>query len=216
MKESVYVEDENLKYNKERWGDRAAWLGKDGYGYSWGGTKWGGVNDIARFADKHLRPHIMGRYDLKGLELSPGGGRFTVELMRYCVSLDLVDMNQACLTICRDRFDPLPLPMRYYANDGKSLAMVEDRDYDLIACFDSMVHMHPDIIRNYVMQMTGLLKAGGRIWLDHSGKGMKQHGHRTDMTPEKMAGFASAAGLDVVAQTFRNDHDCISVLARPL
>lgn len=215
MKESVYIEEENLKYNRERWGNPENWRGLDGYGYSWGGFKGNGVSKIAAFADQRLRPFMKGRYDYKGLELSPGGGRFTVEVMRYCLSLDLVDMNQACLDVCRDRFSVLPIPMRYYPNDGKSLAMVEDDDYDFVVCYDSMVHMHPDIIQGYVQQMAGLLKSGGFLWLDHSGKGMKQHGHRTAMTPQIMADFAQGVGLGVESQVFRNDHDCVSVLKKP-
>lgn len=214
MKDSVHLKSKNLEYNRERWGNLENWRSLDGFGYSWGGNEGKGVSDVAMFADRMLRPHTRKRYDLKALELSPGGGRFTVEIMRYCRSLDLVDMNQACLDICRERFAPLPTPIRYYLNDGTSLRMIEDDDYDLIVCFDSAVHMHPDIIRGYVLQMAELLAPKGRIWIDHSGKGAKQSGHRTDMTPERMVEFATEAGLSVLSQKFRNGHDCISVLER--
>jgi len=94
--------------------------------------------------------------------------------------------------------------------------MLESLDYDLIASFDSLVHVHPDIVHGYVRQLADRIVPGGILWLDHSGKGMREQGHRTDMTLEKMAEFAQGVGLEIVKQTFRNDHDCISVLRRPV
>jgi hypothetical protein len=52
--------------------------------------------------------------------------------------------------------------------------------------------------------------------LDHSGKGEKSVGHRTDMTADRMAEIAARAGCEVVSQVFRNNWDCISVIQRPL
>ena len=54
-----------------------------------------------------------------------------------------------------------------------------DRDFDLCACYDSMVHMHPAIVEGYVVQMAERLTPGGVLWLDHSGRGHRDEGHRT-------------------------------------
>jgi SAM-dependent methyltransferase len=106
--------------------------------------------------------------------------------------------------------------MRFFLNDSQSTEMLDRNDYDLIACFDSAVHMHPEIIRGYVNSLGRRLKQGGILWIDHSGKGPREMGHRTDMTPEKMAGFASEAGLVVLGQPFRNGHDCISIMSKTI
>lgn len=132
---------------------------------------------IAELADRFLRRFLNGRYDLKILELSPGAGRFTAELVRYAASMDLLDMNADCLAICRERFTYRPLPMRFFQNDGMSCQIITDRDYDLVASFDSMVHMHPDIIQSYVHQLSTKLARNGILWLDHSGKGLRESGH---------------------------------------
>ena len=58
-------------------------------------------------------------------------------------------------------------------------------------------------------------KSNGLLWLDHSGRGPKTRGHRTAMTDEMMRAFAERYGLTVIAQHFRNNHDCISVLQKP-
>lgn len=216
MRESIFDPEKNLEFNRKRWGDRETWETRDRYGYQWGQGVLQANGSMAKAADAYLRPYLpKGRYDLKILELSPGAGRFTSELIRYARSIDLLDMNQACLDLCAERFKVHTAPMRFYLNDGRSCAMIEDTDYDLVACFDSMVHMHPDIIKGYVEQLGQKVIPGGILWLDYSGMGAREGGHRTDMTPDLMARFAADAGLSVVSQTFRNDHDCISVLVRP-
>jgi len=214
MRDSILDPEENLRFNKDRWGNNETWTETDKFGYQWGGGYSQKLYQIARFSDMFLKPYTNNRYDLKILELSPGAGRFTAELIRYAESLDLLDMNEACLDICRDRFKFVPTPIRYYHNDGQSCDMIEDQDYDLIASFDSMVHVHPDIVRGYVLQLATKLKPGGLIWMDHSGKGASDSGHRTDMTMERMTQFAAEANLSVAAQTLRNERDCISVLKR--
>ena len=214
IRRSITDPEENLRFNKDRWGNKENWSATDNFGYQWGGGYEQKLYQTARFADKFLKPYTGNRYDLKILELSPGGGRFTAELIRYAETLDLLDMNEACLDICRERFKFVPTPIRYYLNDGRSCEMIEDQDYDLIASFDSMVHVHPDIVNGYVLQLATKLKPGCLIWMDHSGKGAVETGHRTDMTMELMAEFAKQAQLEVVAQVLRNERDCISVLKR--
>lgn len=214
MRESISDPDQNIKFNQDRWGRKEAWIEKDQFGYRWGGGVQQTVGGIAKFADAFLKPYTSDRYDHTVLELSPGGGRFTAELVRYASKIDLLDMNQACLDICRERFKYYPLEMRFFANDGRNCDMLDHHDYSLIVCFDSMVHMHPQIINEYVRQLGCRLSQEGLLWLDHSGKGIRETGHRTDMNPEKMAEFGASHGLIVVAQQFRNDHDCVTVFRR--
>ena len=77
-----------------------------------------------------------------------------------------------------------------------------------------MVHMSPEVIKRYVAQFAEKVKKEGIVWLDHSGKGKKKLGHRTSMTAEKMVEFAEEYGFEIIAQHFRNEHDCISVLKK--
>jgi len=215
MRESITDLEKNLELNRSRWGDLDAWSERDQFGYRWGGGVQQATAGISKFADRFLRPHVSDRYDHKVLELSPGAGRFTAELIRYAESIDLLDMNQACLDICEERFRYIPTPMRFYLNDGEACDMLEpDARYSVIACFDSMVHMHPDIIDGYVRQLSAHLAEDGVMWLDTSGKGAREQGHRTDMTEARMAEIASSHRLEVVEQTFRNDHDLVTVLRR--
>ncbi|MGK2954754.1 MAG: glycosyltransferase, partial [Solirubrobacterales bacterium] len=135
--------------------------------------------------------------------------------MRYAAEIDLLDMDEASIEACLQRLRPLSLPVNYYVNDGHSCGMLPaSQRYDIIASFDSMVHMPPDVIAEYLRQFTPRLKPDGFMWLDHSGRGARELGDRTDMTPEKMAEIADDSGLRVDTTWFRNDHDCISVLRK--
>lgn len=174
MRESISDPLQNIKFNRERWGKKEAWADKDQYGYRWAGGVQQTVGGIAKFTDTFLKPHTDGRYDHSILELSPGGGQFTAELIRYAARIDLIDMNDACLDICRERFKFYPVQMRYFLNDGRRGDVLDRSDYSLIACYDSMVHMHPEIIAGYVAQLSNRLSPNGILWLDHSGKGARE------------------------------------------
>lgn len=205
----------NLEWNRQRWGQRDGWRRHDQFGYRWGRGTQQTVGQIARFADVFFRPHTDGRYDLRILELAPGAGRFTAELLRYASTMCVVDLNVASLDVCRERFSFVPTPISYALTDGRSFENVpEGSEWDVVASFDSMVHMHPEVIQRYVAAIPTVLAPTGFAWLDHSGKGRREGGHRTAMTAELMVAFAEVAGLSVVSQIYRNSWDCVSVLRR--
>jgi SAM-dependent methyltransferase len=203
----------NVEWNRQRWGQSAGWRERDQFGYQWGGGHQQTVGEIAALADDFFRPHTNGRYDLRIVELAPGGGRFTAELVRYASRMCVADLNESALKICRKRFAYIPTPIDYVVTDGKSFdAVPTDIKWDAVACFDSMVHMHPDVVRQYVHGMAKVLVTGGFAWLDHSGRGSRNEGHRTAMTAELMQEIAAESGFEMIAQPFRNEWDCISVL----
>ena len=207
--------EENLEWNRQRWGQRAGWVDKDSYGYNWGGNFEQDPGRMAQLADTFLRPFLPARWDLVVLEISPGAGRFTAELIRLSKHFVGVDINQAAIDICRERFKYYPGEITWHRNDGRTLACVERNDFDLIASYDSMVHMHPEVVASYINESARLLGRGGLLWIDHSGRGVQEQAHRTDVTAELARESGRAAGLAPVAQIWRNDWDCISVFRKP-
>src|SRR5687768_14532210 len=83
----------NLEFNRQRWGQAAGLTEIDRFGYRWGvrGIEQT-VGGVSAFADKYFRPFTHDNYKFDITELSPGGGRFTAELIRYARSMTLVDM----------------------------------------------------------------------------------------------------------------------------
>lgn len=213
---SLSDEELNLRFNRERWGRLENWTEKDNFGYQWGGGYKQKNGEISRLADEYLKPFLPSRYDLKVLELSPGGGRFSAELIRYADVYYFLDMNPVCLDICKERFKYYPAEMHFLCNNGRDCDILGAvKDFDLIACYDSMVHMHRDIAKNYLRQFASLAAPGGVIFVDHPGKGMRASGHRTDIYVEDVQAWAGEFGLRLLCQRFRNaSGDCISILQR--
>lgn len=86
------------------------------------------------------------------LEIAPGYGRWTVYLKELCKRLVLVDLSATCIAACRERFKA-DKKIDYYVNDGKDLAMVEDRSIDFVFSFDSLVHVELEVLEAYVRQI---------------------------------------------------------------
>ena len=73
------------------------------------------------------------------LEIAPGFGRWTSYLKKYCEYLAVVDLAEECIKACQQRFVS-DSHITYYVNDGKSLAMIQDKSIDFVFSFDSLVH----------------------------------------------------------------------------
>lgn len=212
---------ENIHQNVRLWNDAEAWKSRHSYGFQWGGGKQQSSTGISMWADKFLRPVIFEHfskqssscnpYSLRILEIAPGAGRFTAELIRYACSIDLIDLNQTCLDICAERFKYYPLQIGYYCNDGQSCEQLSGKQYDLIASFDSMVHVHHEILANYFASWAKLLAPNGILFIDHSGRGAKKEGFRTNVTAELAASWVLQNNLVLLAQPFRNNHDCVTI-----
>ncbi len=167
------------------------------------------------------------------LELAPGHGRNTELLRRLAGSITLVDVNPNCIEACRERFGEHRdgCRFRYFVTDGDSLAMVESGSLTLVYSFDSMVHFDSSVVRAYVHEIARVLRPGGSAFLHHSNYGTvapnsdwaHNPGNRSDMTADRMRGFAAEAGLDVAFQRLSGiadgwgleDLDAFTVLRRP-
>jgi hypothetical protein len=150
-----------VEQNLFLWGKADGW--KDD-GDKWS-VKWGGT-DLEWWAS--IFPRIRNFVPASTtLEIAPGFGRWTQFLKGFCQQLIAVDVSPACVERCKQRFASDP-HVRCYVNDGKSLAMVEDRSVDFAFSFDSLVHVEADVIEAYLQQLGKKLKVGGFAFLHHS------------------------------------------------
>jgi SAM-dependent methyltransferase len=129
----------------------------------WGGTDamWAGA----------LLPRIH-RFVPAGtiLEIAPGYGRWTAYLKDLCERLVLVDLTEACIEHCRNRFAE-SRHVEYHVNDGRSLAMIPDESVDFAFSFDSLVHADASVMSAYLGQLASKLTEGGVGFLHHSNLG---------------------------------------------
>ena len=88
------------------------------------------------------------------LEIAPGRGRWTSYLRGYCDRLAIVDLDEACIAACRQRFEGDDR-ITYHVNDGMSLAMIDDESVDLAFSFDSLVHANAEVLASYLRGSRG-------------------------------------------------------------
>jgi hypothetical protein len=153
-----------VEQNLFLWGKADGWKDDgDKWSEKWGGTEleWS-TSIFPRIRQFIPAPTI--------LEIAPGFGRWTQFLKGSCEQLIAVDVSPACVDRCKERFAADP-HVRCYVNDGKSLAMVEDRSIDFAFSFDSLVHVEADIIAAYLDQLGRKLKPGAFAFLHHSNLG---------------------------------------------
>ena len=210
----IYTPRGNWAWNRKRWGDIATWTGDDnwGYCYSQPGKGTEGAGGFACIADRLLHPYLRG-YDLDIVEIGCGAGRLTAELVRRASRIRLLDIAPAGIELCRDRFKWFS-GLETFLLTECDLSCLAARPCDVIASYDTFVHIHPDLIEQYVSQFESHLTDGGMAWIDHSGKGARSSGNRTAMTAAKMRALASKYGLTVTKQIMRNDWDCITVMEK--
>jgi hypothetical protein len=104
------------------------------------------------------------------LEIAPGFGRWTQFLRQYCDNLIGVDVSPACIERCKERFAGDP-HANFYANDGKSLDMIEDNSVEFVFSMNSLVFVERDVIAAYLGQLAKKLKRSGYAFLHHSNLG---------------------------------------------
>mgnify|MGYP000144081197 CR=1 FL=1 len=80
--------------------------------------------------------------------------------------LIVVDLNQTCIDKTKQKLKHHVLA--YFVNDGKSIPKVRDNSQDLVFSFDSFVHIHKNVIDDYIGEIYRVLKPGGKSYIHHS------------------------------------------------
>jgi len=164
----------------------------------------------------------------KILEIAPGFGRITQFLSILAGELIVVDLNPLCIEKTRAKLKHHVLA--YFVNDGKSIPKVRDNSQDLVFSFDSFVHMHPNVVEDYVKEIFRVLKPGGQAFIHHawlyggSDESVNNVAGRANMSPEQFKTFVEDNQMQIISQdviSFEplegwNGTDCISIFRKPL
>ena len=138
------------------------------------------------------------------LEIGPGGGRWSVELVRRARQLVVLDVSEAALASCRERLAQYP-DVTFLHGDGRGLTGVADGSVDAIWSFDVFVHLAPLDLAAYLEEIARVLVPEGVAVIHHSdgrnrGKLLSRHGWRAPMSRRLLAALAHARALDVRSQ----------------
>jgi len=188
----------NLEEQK-LWNDHAIWENKNDLKY-WS-TNFSSPDQLWMDLIYPLYvPHLGNR----NLEIAPGSGRITEFFLNHCPSLSLVEYNSVPLKFCLDRFgDRIH---GYHVNDGKSLTCFESSSFDAIVSFDSFVHIHWDIIQDYLPEIHRVLNIGGKATLHHAWFGggedlsFKNKGGRANLDHEELNKELYRLGFEIIQQ----------------
>jgi ubiquinone/menaquinone biosynthesis C-methylase UbiE len=162
------------------------------------------------------------------LDLACGAGRNSKKLIVLSKELYMVDLNEYSMNQCKENLKGYNMCEKHFIiNDGISLKQIPDNSITFIYSFDSAVHFHKDVIRNYVKEFSRILKTGGTGFFHHSNYGNTIDGRdkesnflgnphaRTNMTKELFADFCKESNLKCYNQKVidwdgSKDLDCIS------
>ena len=124
----------NLEWNRSTWDGDYCWTsGGEEWSQAWGGSEaqWFGA----------LYPRLHRALPARAIfEIAPGFGRWTKFLLPLCETYVGVDLSATCVQACRKTFATAD-HAEFLQNDGISLSEVPDAKFDLVFCFDSLVHV---------------------------------------------------------------------------
>jgi SAM-dependent methyltransferase len=140
----------------------------------------------------------------KILEIAPGHGRMTQFLSILASELIVVDLNENCILKTKEKMGHHVLA--YFVNNGNDLPGIRDNSQDLVFSFDSFVHIHQNVIDDYMGEIFRVLKPGGKAYIHHSwiygGQDLSflNWGGRASMTPGIFSFLIEKHGMKVVEQ----------------
>jgi ubiquinone/menaquinone biosynthesis C-methylase UbiE len=126
-------------------------------------------------------------------------------------------LNETCIKITRKKLGEHV--KNYIVNDGKSLLGVEDNSQDLVISWDSFVHMHKNVIDDYIKEINRVLVPGGKSFIHHSwffeGSEFSTQNiaGRSNMNPELFSELVTNNGMKIISQMaveFDEVHDCVT------
>ena len=209
MQDRFYNIDE-----QRRWNEDYMW---ENDGHEWS-HMFGNTDNLW---NKQIFPHIKEFRGRKVVEIAPGRGRITQYLSILTSELTVVDLNPTCIDITRNKLGEHV--KSYIVNDGKSLPGILSNSQDLVISWDSFVHMHRNVIDDYLKEISRVLVEGGKGYIHHSwlwdGSEYSTNNisGRSNMTPHLFAEMVTSHGMKMVNQfnlTFPEVTDTVSIFTK--
>ena len=135
-------------------------------GDEWTGVAAGAAQSLDEYTllieEKFIVPYIKKQHQV--LEIGIGGGRTAEILLKYCQELVCADISTQMLQATRKRLGATRVS--YIKLDGINLDQIPAGSMDVCFCYDTMVHLEPRDIFNYLYRIPHLLK-GDRLCIFH-------------------------------------------------
>ena len=207
-------------------------------GDEWIGQQAGAADSLAEYEQlietQLIAPNIEATDTV--LEIGIGGGKTAALLSKHCQQLICADISAEMLKATEARLQGTEVGDRisYVKLDGLTLDGIEPNSLDVCFCYDTMVHIEPRDIYNYLVQIPPLMR-GKRLCLFHHSnilsslgweKFLNDYPHNllgkrdgtafSIMTNEIMEKFLTSLGYEILWQnTELVPRDCIWLCRAP-
>ena len=135
-------------------------------GDEWIGKAAGAANSLINYQKliekKFIAPYINAKHTV--LEIGVGGGRTGELLLKYCQQLICADISNSMLNATKNRLGEARV--KYVKLDGITLNGIDLQTADVCFCYDTMVHLEPRDIFNYLTKIPGIL-TGEKLCIFH-------------------------------------------------
>ena len=158
------------------------------------------------------------------LELACGHGRHSEQMKSWSNQKILMDINQANIDFCIERFAGDPR-CTLLVNNGYDCRPLGDSSCTAVFCYDAMVHFDSEIVFSYLRDIFRILKPGGRALLHHSnytgnpGGDYRGNPHwRNYMSQSLFKHYSKKSGLNIIDSVTMNwgddnpDLDCLTLI----
>ncbi|HEY5989031.1 MAG TPA: class I SAM-dependent methyltransferase [Streptosporangiaceae bacterium] len=202
-------------------------------GDEWTGEAAGAATSLREYEalieTRFIIPYIEASDDV--LEIGVGGGRTAALLKKRCHDLSCADISAEMLRAAKERLGGEGIS--YVKLDGVRLRGVARDSIDVCFCFDTMVHIEPRDIFNYLTQIPALMR-GKRLCIFHHTNTLSERGWErflrewdknlmgrrggsfSVMTNALMERFLSHLGYEVLGKdTETIPRDCVWIARAP-
>lgn len=171
----------------------------------WGSYDWSGLGKEWVPSDEWKQSllesvfleHISGKNTI--LEIGPGAGEWTKELLPYCSKLILMDIVPRCIEICKERFKNFS-HIEYFVSDGKSINFIKSGSVDLVFSMNVFIQMDLKTTNSYFDEMARILSKGGIGIIHHSKNGKRELGWRSELNDTIVQKLCMERGLKILEQ----------------
>ena len=190
-----YDEYDNVK-EQRFWNNSSEWK-RDG-------EEWSDVfNGTDKLWNLIIYPQIKDYLNGEILEIAPGYGRITEYLLIYSNNINVVELNENCLTKCKERFGNKI--KKYSINNGRDLKDFNNNSFDLVFSWDSFVHMDKYVIEDYLYEIYRVLKPDGIGYIHHSFfngsiRSKDNIAGRSNMNPDLFKELLEKSNLKLISQ----------------
>ncbi len=166
------------------------------YGLEWGNPET--IEPLRYIKKQFILPYV--NEQSTGLEIGPGGGRWTQYLLKFD-RLYLVDYHQELLNELKSNFNQSNFI--WIKNNGTDFPNIPKNSIDFLFSFGVFVHLDLELIEEYLNNIFLIAKSNSNLVIQYSDKdkilGQKNPGF-SDNNPEKMIRMIKKVGFKILEE----------------